>query len=143
MTESSDFERELRENGTVVFTVTGDSMMPLLRQHKDIVVIRAITRPLRKYDTVLFRRPNGVYVLHRIVKVCGGETYQIVGDNRDYPETVPQAWILGVLSEVIKDGQHISVESRVYKQYLQKVKRRRFCFWFKRYVEAVKRILKR
>ena len=140
------FEDEIERKGYIVYINEGDSMMPLLREQRDIMVIRKITEPLRKYDAVLFKRPSGAYVLHRIVKVCG-DTYRIVGDNRIFPESVPREWIIGILKEVIKDGRHISVESEEYKAYLKKVPWHRFKLkmrYFPRVVMGkIKRVLRR
>ncbi len=137
------FENEIQSKGYILHTNDGDSMMPLLRQHKDIMVIKKITEPLKKYDAVLFKRPNGSYVLHRIVKVCGLGNYRIAGDNRTFSETVPEEWIIGILSEVIRDGRHISVESDEYKAYVRKVPFRRFKLKLKRYPQALKRKIRK
>ena len=141
------FENEIQEKGYIVYTNVGDSMMPLLRQNKDLMVIRKITEPLKKNDAVLFKRPNGAYVLHRIIRVCGSGQYRIVGDNRSFPETVPEEWIIGILTEVIKDGRHISVESDEYKRYLKTVPWHRFGLKMRHYPRAVmgkiKRVLRR
>ena len=131
------FENEIESKGYIVYTNVGASMMPLLRQNKDLMVIRKITEPLKKNDAVLFKRPNGAYVLHRIVKVCGLGQYRIVGDNCAFPETVPEEWIIGILTEVIKDGRHISVESDEYKRYLKKVPWRRFKLKLRYFPRAV------
>ena len=120
------FENEIRKNGYLVFTNEGDSMMPLLREHKDIVVIRRPEETPKKNDVVLFKRPNGSYALHRIVKITGLGQYRIVGDNRTKAETVFEEWIIGILTEIIKDGKHISVESEEYRAYLKKLPGNRF-----------------
>lgn len=137
------FENEIQSKGYIVFPNEGDSMMPLLREHKDIMVIKKITEPLKKYDAVLFKRPNGAYVLHRIVKVCGLGKYMIAGDNRWFSEPIPEEWIIGILSEVIKDGRHISVESDEYKSYVKKVPRRRFVLKIIHYRQAIIRKIKK
>ena len=117
--------------------------MPLLRQHKDIMVIRKITEPLKKNDVVLFKRPNGAYVLHRIIKVCGLGNYRVAGDNRWSSETVPEEWIIGILTEVVKDGRHISTQSDEYKAYVKKVPLHRFKLKLLRYPQALIRKTKR
>ena len=141
------FENEIESKGYIVYTNVGVSMMPLLRQNKDLMVIRRITGPLQKNDAVLFKRPNGVYVLHRIIKVCGLGQYRIVGDNCAFSETVPEEWIIGILTEVIKDGRHISVESEEYKAYLKKVPWHRFKLKLRHFSRAIigktKRVLRR
>lgn len=64
----------------VRFFPRGVSMLPMLRQGQDQVVLSPLPARLRKYDIVLYQRDNGQYVLHRIVK-CG-ETYTFLGDNQ-------------------------------------------------------------
>ncbi len=139
----TNFEQEIQRKGYIVYTNEGDSMMPLLREHRDIMVIRRITEPLKKYDAVLFKRPNGAYVLHRIVKVCGLGQYRIAGDNRSFSEIVPEEWIIGILSEVIKDGRHISVESDEYRAYVKKVPMHRLRLKLRRYPQAIIRRVKK
>lgn len=58
----------------------GISMLPMIRQGIDKVVLSPISGELRKYDLPLYQRDNGHFVLHRIVKV--GETYTCIGDNQ-------------------------------------------------------------
>lgn len=137
------FENEIREKGYIVYTNVGDSMMPLLRQNRDIMVIRKITAPLKKYDAVLFKRPNGAYVLHRIIKVCGLGQYRIAGDNRHSSEIVPEEWIIGILTEVIKDGRHITADSEEYRAYVKKVPLYRFKLKLQYYPRAVAGKIKR
>ena len=139
----TNFETEINERGYIAYTNEGDSMMPLLRQHRDIMVIRKITSPLQKNDAVLFKRPTGQYVLHRIVKVCKNGQYRIVGDNRAFPETVPEEWIIGILTEIIRDGEHLSVESDEYKAYLKTVPRHRFRLKLKAFPRRVLGKMKR
>ena len=65
----SSFEEELEQNGTLVFPNKGKSMLPLLRENRDLMVIRKKgPERCKKYDAVLFRRGEQ-YVLHRILKV--------------------------------------------------------------------------
>lgn len=63
----------------------GTSMMPMLRQGIDTVVLSPVTGKLKKYDLPFYQRKNGQYVLHRIVEV--GECYTCVGDNQFALET--------------------------------------------------------
>ncbi|MCQ2426094.1 MAG: S24/S26 family peptidase [Lachnospiraceae bacterium] len=120
------FENEIQKSGYLVFTNEGDSMMPLLREHRDIVVIRRPEDTPKKNDVVLFKRPDGSYALHRIVKCCGLGQYRIVGDNRTKAETVFEEWIIGILTEIIKDGKHLTVESDEYRAYMKKLPFNRF-----------------
>lgn len=116
---NSTYEEELERHGKLVYTNVGDSMMPLLRQHRDLMVIEK--RPAgrcKKYDAVFYRRPSGQYVMHRILKVRKDD-YVICGDNRCLKEFgVKDDWILGVLTAVIRDGREISVKDPMYKLYV-------------------------
>ena len=106
---NSSFEEILEKEGRLVYYNVGDSMLPLIRQGRDLVVIERTSGRLKKYDVPLFRRPNGTYVLHRIVWVRN-EDYVVRGDNRWHKETgVRDEQILGVLTSVIRDGKELSV----------------------------------
>lgn len=103
------FEEELRRSGKLIYTNVGDSMLPLIRQDRDLVVIEPAAGRLKKYDVPLYRRPSGQYVLHRIVRVRA-EDYVLCGDNRIRCETgVIDGQIIGVLTAVIRDGKTVSV----------------------------------
>ena len=65
----TSFEEELERNGTLVFTNKGRSMMPLLRQGKDLFTVRKKgAERCNVGDVVLYRRPPDKYVLHRIIE---------------------------------------------------------------------------
>jgi len=66
---NKSIEELLEENGKHFQTTVGDSMEPMLRDRKNVVEIVKPTRPLKRYDLPLYRRPDGKYVLHRILKV--------------------------------------------------------------------------
>ena len=80
------FEELLRTTGYIVYTNVGYSMMPLLRQRKDIIEIRAKgPERCKKYDVVLYKRGNK-YILHRILEVLP-DGYIIAGDHNTFLET--------------------------------------------------------
>ena len=113
------FEDLLREKGCFVYTNIGTSMMPLLRQRRDIIEIsRKGPDRCKKYDAVLYKRENR-YILHRILKVRPND-YVIVGDHcirREYGIT--DEMILGVMTRVIRKGKTIDVKTNgLYKLYV-------------------------
>jgi len=116
---NSTYEEELERHGSFIFTNVGISMMPLLRQHKDLFVIeKKGWKRCKKYDVVLIKRETGQYVLHRILKVCVND-YVLCGDHqfhREYGVTHDQ--ILGVMTKVIRDGVTISVTDKKYQMYV-------------------------
>ncbi len=113
----TSFEEELEKNGVLVFTNKGVSMMPLLRQDRDLMVIeKKGPGRCKKYDAVLFKRGKQ-YVLHRILKVRE-QDYYIVGDNCRKGEYVKDEQILGVLTQVVRDGKTITSEDPSYQRYV-------------------------
>lgn len=120
MNESS-IEQQLQKNGVYVSTTHGVSMYPMLRDRRDHVVIRPLPpgARLRVYDVPLFRRPNGQYVLHRVLRVCDGY-YQICGDHQYQMERVPDDWILGRLESFWRGNRQIDcAKNRGYRLYVR------------------------
>ena len=70
MKPMGSIEQCLQEQGFVVVPISGTSMWPLLQEGKSRVqIVARDKRQLRKGDIVLYRRCDGTFVLHRIVKV--------------------------------------------------------------------------
>ena len=114
----STFEEEIAKKGRLIYTNVGDSMMPLLREKRDLLIIEKVSGRLKKYDVPLYRRDSGQYVLHRILKVRKDD-YVICGDNRWLREFgVKDEWILGVLTAVVRKGKRVSVTSWKYRLYV-------------------------
>ncbi len=128
---NSTFEDVIKKQGRLVYTNVGDSMYPFIRP-RDLLVIEKAEKPLKKYDVPLYKRDSGKYVLHRIIKVKNGE-YRICGDNRPFVERgITDKHIIGVLTEIIREGQTISVYSsdyRFYKMFLPLRRFNRFLIW--------------
>lgn len=128
--QKSTFEEELARKGQLIYTNVGDSMMPLLRQGKDLLIIKRpkewdvpyegsepIARKLRRLDVPLYKRDNGAYVLHRVLKVRKKD-YVICGDNRYQREYgINDRHVIGVLTGVVRDGREISVHDKKYLFY--------------------------
>lgn len=112
------FEEAIKTNGKLAYTNKGVSMLPWIHEGKDVIVIERITSELKKYDTVLFIRPNvtgrGRYVLHRILKCYGDGTYYIKGDNTVCGERVKREDIIGILTEIHQPNRIIRVDDWIY-----------------------------
>lgn len=120
------FEEILERDGRLIYTNVGDSMRPLIREGRDLLVI---TRPslhpdgrtggrLKRYDVPLYRRDSGQYVLHRILDVRP-DGYVLCGDNRWHKEYgVTDRQIIGVLAAVVRDGHEIPVTDWRYRLYV-------------------------
>lgn len=116
--ETISFDELLEKNGAFVYTNVGYSMMPLLRQYKDIIEIRK-KEPGRckKYDVVLYKRGEK-YILHRILKVLP-DGYLIAGDHCVIVEKdIKDKNILGVMTRVRRNGKEITPDNNWYKLYV-------------------------
>ena len=116
--KTMSFEEVLEENGSIIYTNIGFSMMPLLRQKRDIIEIqKKSTGRCKKYDAVLYKRGDR-YILHRILKVLP-DTYVIAGDHNTFLDPpVTDDMILGVMTRVIRDGKSITPDNFWYKVYV-------------------------
>lgn len=113
----STFEQELERKGKLTYICVGVSMLPLLRQRKDIITIEKKQGRCKKYDVALYKRPNGSYVLHRVVEVREKD-YVILGDNcvnKEYGITDEN--ILGVMTSFVRGSREYSVNNRLYRLY--------------------------
>ena len=114
----STFEEEIERSGKIIYSNKGVSMMPLIKQGRDLMVIEKVTGRLNKYDAPLFKREDGQYVLHRIIKVRKDD-YVLCGDHqwiREYSITDDQ--IIGVLTAVIRKGKMVPVTKLSYRLYV-------------------------
>ena len=118
----SSFEEVLATTGRLVYTNVGVSMLPLIREGRDVMIIERVSRPPRRLDAVLFVRPDvrgrGAYVLHRILRVCPDGRYWIVGDNCTEGELVERGNIIGVLAAVKRGKRTVRVTDLSYRLYV-------------------------
>lgn len=70
--------------------VTGSSMIPFLHSG-DTVYLDLPDTPLKKADIVLFTRPDGRYILHRIAAVHPDGSFSMLGDAQLDREWVANA----------------------------------------------------
>ena len=112
------FEKTLSKDGRLVYKSVGTSMLPLIRSGKDLLVIVPPNGRLRKYDIPLYRRDDGLYVLHRVLKVRKDD-YVICGDNRYSREYgIGDRHVIGVLSSIVRDGRECPLSGWRYRLYL-------------------------
>ena len=110
------FREYLASGQSVRFSPRGTSMLPMLRQGIDSVVLSLVTGPLKKYDLPLYQRPDGKYILHRIIR--SEETYTCIGDNQFQKEPgVRQEQILAVVTGFYRGETYHSVQEPAYRFY--------------------------
>ena len=110
-------EEKLRAGGEVSFRPRGISMLPLIRQGKDSATIGPLTTTPKKNDVIFYRRPDGQFVLHRIIGK-NKDGFILCGDNQFIKEYgVKESWIIGIMTAVLRDGEKVSCTDSGYKRY--------------------------
>ena len=101
---------------SVRFMPQGISMLPMLRQGRDSVLLSPLPDVLKKYDLPLYRRDDGKYVLHRIIDI--GETFTCIGDNTFEKETgLRRDQMIGLVTAFYRGTHEISVKNPAYLLY--------------------------
>ncbi len=99
------FEEILKKDGRLVYKTRGTSMLPMLRQGRDLVIIEPLKRRPQVFDVVLYRRGDGAHVLHRIIKVRKSD-YVTRGDHTYRKETgITDQDIEGILTAFVRNGR--------------------------------------
>lgn len=115
---SERFEDVLARGEKLVYTNVGNSMMPMLRQRRDLLIIERPQGRLKRYDVPLYRRECGKYILHRVLGVRA-DGYVMCGDNQWRREFgVTDAQVIGVLTAFVRDGVEIPVTDGRYRLYV-------------------------
>ena len=110
---------KLENGGEVSFTVSGTSMQPMVYNRRDTVTIKKAVGRMKKYDVPFYRRDDGQFVLHRVIKVQKNGNYTCRGDNQwvDEPD-VRDDQIIGMLSSFTRKGKTYNLsDSFSYKVY--------------------------
>ncbi len=109
---------QIQSNGSGILPIVGTSMNPMLYEDRDDVIVAMQTRPLNVGDIILYKRENGQYVLHRIVKMTE-RTYICCGDNQWKPERVKPEQILAVVTGFTRKGKTYDITHKGYQRYVK------------------------
>ena len=97
----------------------GISMEPLIHQGRDAVYIKKPEGRLKKYDIAFFKRENGEYVLHRVIKVLP-DSYNFCGDNQWQVERgITDSQIIGIVTKLEIDGKTVMPDDAEYIKYVK------------------------
>ena len=111
---------QIEAGGSVRFGPKGTSMLPMLRQNLDSVILKKADRRLKKYDLPLYRRKNGQFVLHRVVGVKK-DSYVMCGDNQhQYEHGIKDEQILAIVEGFYRGDTYISTNDKKYRSYCKK-----------------------
>ncbi len=108
---------ELKAGRMVATKTTGVSMRPLLYERKTTAIIEPLRRELQVGELPIYQRPDGYYVIHRVVGVDPAH-YYTRGDNCTDIEKIPKSWALGVVVEILRGNRRIRVTDRGYRFYV-------------------------
>lgn len=99
-------EEKIDAGGNFTFTAFGNSMHPYLKNGKHRVTLSPIKDELRHGDVVFYRRKDGAFVLHRVVKIKNGIVY-FCGDNQFYLEPhTNTVQSIALLTGIEYNGKH-------------------------------------
>ena len=143
--ERMKIEDVLATEGRYIGPTVGVSMLPMLKQRRDTIVVLPKTERLKPLDVALYRRGKA-YVLHRVLYPTDAG-YIIRGDNCYSDENVPEDAVIGVLSEFFRKDKHYYCTDEKYLRYVKRrlktYKVRRFFVIFFAYIKAgIRRILR-
>ncbi len=134
-------EEELKAHGKYICKTEGTSMMPMLKQGRDRVIIVPPTFPLKKYDIPVYRRDDH-YTMHRIIKIKKDGRYIICGDNRvNFEYDIIEKQVIGVLAAYMRGDEYIELNDEKYLHYVKKLGRRYPIRWIKNFLFRLKRKL--
>ncbi len=111
-------ESVLKERGIYIGPTVGISMLPMLKNRRDTIVVRPCTERLKRLDVALYKRGNE-YVLHRVIEPQDG-VYLIRGDNTYVDEFIPEKDVIGVLTEFFRKDKHYFCDDKKYVKYAEK-----------------------
>ena len=99
----------------------GTSMLPLIVQKRDSVVLsRKQGIPADRYDIAFYRRRDGQFVLHRVMRIEKDGSYTMCGDNQTALEKHIEAeQIIGYVSALYRKDRRLELHSIRYRAYVR------------------------
>lgn len=110
-------QMQMESAGSAWLTVTGGSMMPMLYHRIDRVLLTPVKEPLKLGDLILYRRRNGAYVLHRIMR-ARDDRLICCGDNQCRKEQIKPDQVLAVVTAFTRKRKQYTVHERGYRRYV-------------------------
>lgn len=142
-------QKVLSQKGSFSFYPHGTSMLPMIVEDRDQVILTHLPEKPKKYQIILYKRKNGAFVLHRIVGVAKdrfGETYTMRGDNQYQNEYgIRKEQMIGMVCGIVKNGKTVDplhgLEYAKAVLWVNTVRLRQGVFFARRCVSKIKRIL--
>ena len=109
----------LQSGKMVEFETHGISMIPLLHDVGDTVILKKADSKLSVGDVALCRTNDARYVLHRVITV-DGDGYILKGDNCVNTERcASHSDVIAVADSFVRNGKRISVSDKKYRFYVR------------------------
>ena len=140
-------EEILASGGTLRIYPRGTSMLPFIVEGRDSVELRAYDREPRKNDIAFYKRDNGQFVLHRIVRTGNDGIYTMCGDNQTALEKgIREDQIIAFAETVYRKNRVINDKNFRYRVYLffwGIMPFRQVAFFWRRCIGKLARIFKK
>ena len=113
-------EEVLASGGDFRMFPKGTSMLPLIVQKRDAVTLkRNDSIPAKKHDIAFYRRTNGQFVLHRVMKIRKDGSYVMCGDNQTaLEEGIRPEQIIAYVSGIDRKGRPLKMNGAAYRLYV-------------------------
>lgn len=139
----ADYDGIIREvlesDGEFRLYPRGTSMLPLLRQGIDSVVLQRLDADPRAGDILFYQRSDGSYVLHRVYRVTA-RGLTLWGDNHmQLEQDLPPSQVIGRVCRIYRRETAISPDSPGYRLYVGLWQ----CRWLRRMLLPVCHILQK
>lgn len=118
VTDKWTIEEVLTKKGAYIGPTVGVSMLPMLKNRRDTIVVKPKTERLKRLDVALYKRGDA-YVLHRVLATTQ-TGYVIRGDNCYADENVPEEAVIGVLTEFFRKNKHVVCTDESYIRYAER-----------------------
>ncbi len=134
----------LEKGGTFTMMPRGTSMLPLLREGKDSVILSPLEDEIFPGDIILYKRDSGQFVLHRVIKENKG-SYIMCGDNQVvFEKGIRRHHMIALATGIIRDEIEVTLsENSEYLSYVKRLipekKRKNLLYLLK---QQVKKLLK-
>lgn len=107
----------IEENGEAIITPVGTSMWPMLRSRRDTVLLTKPRGRLKKYDLPVYKRDDGMLVMHRVMEVHS-DSYTMCGDHQTVLEHgVREDQIIAVVKGFYRDEKYVASDNKLYLMY--------------------------
>lgn len=114
-------EEILEGGGEFRMAPRGRSMRPLIVEGRDaVVLVKNDPSALRRHDMIFYRRNNGQFVLHRLMRVEKDGTLTMCGDAQTSLETgIRKEQIIGSVKRLYRKGKCVEMNSFAYRLYVR------------------------